>query len=121
MCNILHLFSDTVIFDLVTHNRSLLSCQVNVSADPGFVLSILYNGHKIRSGKPECWEMGCNLSVTILLTHGGKYECRLYLNKNLITKMVSDYILHGNIINSHMQCWLSNNGLMGNTVDYSEQ
>ncbi|XP_056900829.1 uncharacterized protein LOC130532298 isoform X1 [Takifugu flavidus] len=111
---------DTVIFDVVTHNRSLLSCQVNVSADPGFVLSILYNGHKICSGKPECWERGCNLapqlhvllSVTISLTHGGKYECQLHFNKTLLTKMVSDYIMHEQDVEIFPEPWLYYGGFL---------
>lgn len=106
---IVHLFSDTMIFDLVAHNRSLLSCQVNVSAHPGFVLSILHNQDKIHTVKSGCWESASNLtaqlyvllSVTISPTFGGKYECHLYLMQQLIMEKVSTCILPGNFSTSH--------------------
>lgn len=104
---IVHLFSDTMTFELVAHNNSLLICQVNVSAHPGFVLSILHNGDKIH--KLGCWESACNLAAqpsvmlsgTISLTLGGKYECQLHLMQHLITKKVYTSILPGNSITSH--------------------
>lgn len=109
LSNIVHLLSDTMIFDLVTHNSSLLSCQVNVSAHPGFVMSILHNGEKIHTVKSGCWEWACNLaahlpvmlSVTISLTLGGKYKCQMHLMQYLITEKVSTYILPGNNTTSH--------------------
>lgn len=101
---ILYLFSDAMIFELVAHNNSLLSCQVNISAHPGFVLSILHNGDKIH--KSGCWESACNLAAqpyimlsgTISLTLGGKYECQLHLIQHLITKKVYTSIMSGNSI-----------------------
>lgn len=104
---IVHLFSDTMIFDLVAHNSSLLSCQVNVSAHPGFVLSILHNGDKIHTVKSGCWESACNLASEIMLcanislTLGGKYECQLHLMQHLITEKVFTWILPGNSITTH--------------------
>lgn len=106
LTNTVHLLSDTMFFDLVAPNSSLLSCQVNVSAHPGFVMSILHNGEKIHTVKSGCNVRECNLaahrpltlSVTISLTLGEKYKCQLHLMQYLITEK---NILPGNSATSH--------------------
>lgn len=107
-------FLDTMVFDLVSDNSSLLGCQVNVSAHPGFVLSILRSKDKIQTVESGCWESACNLraqryvklSVTTSLTLGGEYECQLDLRQHLITKKAFNCTLPGNSFTSHRRsCW----------------
>lgn len=101
LCICLRLFSDTMIFNTTGHNDSQLRCEVNVTRDPAFVLSIFHDGAKLQT-------VGCaprdadaalphvTLSETISLSSGGKYECQLHLNGDLITKSVFHYHSLGN-------------------------
>ncbi|XP_060937949.1 uncharacterized protein LOC133014700 [Limanda limanda] len=84
---------DAMTFNLTAHNDSLLRCEINVTQDSGFVLSIVKNGSKTQSvdsapGVPAVARPYVTLSVTISLRGGGKYECQLHLNKDLITKSI---------------------------------
>ncbi|XP_068180529.1 uncharacterized protein [Antennarius striatus] len=79
---------DNMIFSLSGHNDSLLRCEVNVTRDPGFVLFIFHDGHKVQTSNsaPEATALPyITLSETMSLRGKGKYECQLHLNDNLIT------------------------------------
>ncbi|XP_068592543.1 uncharacterized protein [Cebidichthys violaceus] len=87
---------DTMIFNLTAHNDSLLWCKVNVTPDPGFVLSIFHNGCKPQSADSAPGDAGAalpyvTLSQTVPLRSEGEYECQLHLNGDLITKSVFHY------------------------------
>ncbi|XP_053288840.1 uncharacterized protein LOC128449605 isoform X2 [Pleuronectes platessa] len=91
---------DAMTFNLTAHNDSLLRCEINVTREPGFVLSIVNNGSKTQSvdsapGVPVVARPYVTLSVTISLRGGGKYECQLHLNKDLITKSIFHLPLPG--------------------------
>jgi len=92
--------SDTVTFDLAAHNGSLLRCEVNVTPDPGFRLSISHNGSELQTADSEPGDARAaphyvTLSETVPLRGEGEYECQLHLNRDLITKSVF-YHLPGN-------------------------
>ncbi|XP_044064235.1 uncharacterized protein LOC122881741 isoform X2 [Siniperca chuatsi] len=87
---------DTMIFNLTSHNDSLLWCQVNVTLDPGFVLSIFHDGCKLQTvdsapGDAVTALPYVTLSEAVSLRSGGKYECQLHLDKDLITKSIFHY------------------------------
>lgn len=101
-----HLFlyiilTDNMSLDLAGPNNTLLRCTVNVTSNPGFVLSILCDGQKTQSIGPDLGSHGMNLSYVSLsetvrvVGNDGKYECQLHLNKHLITSR-SFEILVGN-------------------------
>ncbi|KAK9514198.1 hypothetical protein VZT92_027681 [Zoarces viviparus] len=82
---------DTMNF--TAHNDSLLWCQVNVTPDPGFVLSIFHNGCKLQPADCAPGDAGAalpyvTLSETVPLRSKGEYECQLHLNGDLITKSI---------------------------------
>ncbi|XP_056261958.1 uncharacterized protein LOC130187967 [Pseudoliparis swirei] len=84
---------DTVTFDLAAHNGSLLRCEVNVTPDPGFRLSISHNGSELQTADSEPGDARAaphyvTLSETVPLRGEGEYECQLHLNRDLITKSV---------------------------------
>ncbi|XP_034384931.1 uncharacterized protein LOC117728233 isoform X2 [Cyclopterus lumpus] len=84
---------DTMVFNLTAHNDSLLWCQVNMTPDPGFVLSISHNGRKLQPADSAPGDAGAalpyvTLSETIPLKSEGEYECQLHLNRDLITKNI---------------------------------
>ncbi|XP_042346336.1 uncharacterized protein LOC121946004 [Plectropomus leopardus] len=87
-----------MVYDTMTfnHNDSLLSCEVNVTLDPGFVLSIFHNGCKLQPVDSAQEDAGtalayATLSETISLRSKGEYECQLHLNGDLITKSIFQY------------------------------
>ncbi|XP_054478204.1 uncharacterized protein LOC129110079 [Anoplopoma fimbria] len=87
---------DTMIFNLTTHNDSLLWCEVNVTPDPGFVLSIFHNGCTLQPPEHAPRDAGAGLpyvtlSKNIRLRSEGVYECQLQLNGELITKRIFHY------------------------------
>lgn len=97
----LRLFSDTMILNLTGHNDSLLGCKVNVTWDPGFVLSIFHDGCKLQPvdtapGDADAALPYVTLSETISLRSKGEYECQLHLNKDLVTKSIFNYHAPGN-------------------------
>ncbi|KAI3361289.1 hypothetical protein L3Q82_013473, partial [Scortum barcoo] len=82
---------DTMIFNLTGHNDSQLQCEVNVTQDPAFVLSIFHDGRKLQSvdSAPRASIEGLpyvTLTEAISPSSAGKYECQLHLNGVLITK-----------------------------------
>ncbi|XP_041798854.1 uncharacterized protein LOC121610688 [Chelmon rostratus] len=87
---------DTMMFNLIGHNASLLSCEVNVTRDPGFVLSLLHDGHKPQSVDSAAGDYVTALPYVTLTQNisvwgEGKYECQLHLNEDLITKSTFHY------------------------------
>ncbi|XP_071326502.1 uncharacterized protein [Trachinotus anak] len=85
-----------MIFNLTSHNDSLLRCQVNVSLQHDFVLSIFHDGCNLQSvdsalGNGDAALPYVTLSKTVSLKGGGKYECQLHLNEELITKSIFHY------------------------------
>ncbi|GAA6220456.1 uncharacterized protein LOC108899596 isoform X2 [Lates japonicus] len=87
---------DTMTFGLTSHNDSLLQCEVNVTQEPGLVLSIFHNECKPQtvdsaSGDTDAGLPYVTLSETIPLRGGGKYECQLHLNEDLIVKSIYHY------------------------------
>ncbi|KAM6935113.1 uncharacterized protein PEZ65_005536 [Lycodopsis pacificus] len=85
---------DTMIF--TAHNDSLLWCQVNVTPDPRFVLSIFHNGCKLQLPDYAPGDAGAalpyvTLSGTVPLRSKGEYECQLHLNGDLITESIFYY------------------------------
>lgn len=100
LCICVLLFADNMIFNLTGHNNSLLVCQVNVTQDPGLVLSIFHDGDKpsvdSAPGAPVAALSNVTLTETISLRGGGKYECELHLGEHLITKRVFHYNPPGN-------------------------
>ncbi|XP_070822851.1 uncharacterized protein [Chaetodon trifascialis] len=87
---------DAMTFNLTSHNDSLLWCEVNVTPDPGFVLSIFHDGHKPQSVDSAPRDNGTalpyvTLSESVSVKSEGKYECQLHLNKDLITKSIFYY------------------------------
>ncbi|KAF1388291.1 hypothetical protein PFLUV_G00088660 [Perca fluviatilis] len=87
---------DTMILKLTGHNDSLLGCKVNVTRDPGFVLSIFHDGFKLQPvdtapGDADAVLPYVTLSETISLRSKGQYECQLYLNEDLVTKSIFNY------------------------------
>lgn len=88
-------------FGLTSHNDSLLQCEVNVTQGPGLVLSIFHNECKPQtvdsaSGDTDAALPYVTLSETIPLRGGGKYECQLHLNENLIVESIFNYTPPGN-------------------------
>ncbi|KAM7383073.1 hypothetical protein PAMP_002755 [Pampus punctatissimus] len=80
---------DTMLFNLTSRNDSQLECKVNVTRDPRMVLSIIHNECKVQTVKDAVTALPyITLSETISLKGGGKYECQLHLDKNLITKSI---------------------------------
>ncbi|CAJ1062815.1 uncharacterized protein LOC122881741 isoform X1 [Xyrichtys novacula] len=82
---------DTMSFNLTHQNDSLLRCEVKASCDPALVLSIFRDGVKLQSVNrdPRCAaaaQLPVTLSESVCGKGGGKYECQLHLNQNLITK-----------------------------------
>lgn len=82
---------DTPIFTLTGHNNTMLQCEVNVTSEPGFVLSIFTDGHKSQTVNSSSRNHSAalpyiTLSETILWRSTEKYECQLHLNEDLITK-----------------------------------
>lgn len=100
LCICVHLFSDNMVFNLTSHNDSLLVCEVNVTQHRGLVLSIFHDGDKQSvdraPGAPVAALPYVTLSETISLRSGGKYECRLHLDEHLITKSLFHYNPLGN-------------------------
>ncbi|XP_038566688.1 uncharacterized protein LOC119897176 isoform X1 [Micropterus salmoides] len=90
------LVHDTMMFNLTSHNDSLLWCEVNVTQDPRLVLSIFHDGHKLQTVESALGENVTalpyvTLSEAVSLRSAGKYECQLHLNKDLITKSIFHY------------------------------
>lgn len=110
----LHLISDTMTFNLTGHNNSVLRCEVNVSQQPGYVLSILHNGCNLEavssiSGDGEAAQPFITLSKNISLRGRGEYECQLHLDKDLITNRSLLYTplgnyLHSQLVNTQRSC-----------------
>lgn len=97
-----HLLTDNMAFNLSGLNDTLLRCTVNVSPDPGFVLSILHDGEKPQTvatapGSHNADLPYVSLSETVCLRGDGKYECQLHLNKHLITKRTFYYFPGNNL------------------------
>ncbi|XP_029307847.1 uncharacterized protein LOC115021492 isoform X2 [Cottoperca gobio] len=89
---------DTMTFNPTGHNDSLLSCEVNVTRDPGLVLSIFHDGFKLQPvgsapGKGGTALPFVTLSETVSPRSKGEYECQLHLNKDLLTKSIFRYNL----------------------------
>ncbi|KAE8289093.1 hypothetical protein D5F01_LYC12973 [Larimichthys crocea] len=89
---------DTMIFNLTGHNSTLISCEVNVTRDPRFVLSISHDAYKPQTTESAQGNVApdllyITLSTTIFLRRKGKYECQLHLNKVLMTKSIFYYHL----------------------------
>ncbi|KAK2844945.1 hypothetical protein Q5P01_011604 [Channa striata] len=86
---------DNIIFNLTNHNASRLQCEVNVSRqDPGFVLAIFHNGCKLQTvgfSQENATLSYTTLSQTILTMGGGKYECQLRHNEDLMAKSIFHY------------------------------
>ncbi|XP_049438693.1 uncharacterized protein LOC125892647 isoform X2 [Epinephelus fuscoguttatus] len=87
---------ETMMFNLTSHNDSLLSCEVNVTRDAGLLLSISHNGCKLQPVDSAPGDAGAalpftTLSETVSLRSKGEYECQLQLNKDLITKSIFLY------------------------------
>ncbi|XP_029360924.1 uncharacterized protein LOC115045404 [Echeneis naucrates] len=87
---------DTMIFNLTSHNDSLLRCEVKVSHKPGMVLSIHHDGCTQKfvssaAGDADGTLPYSTLVETVPLSGGGKYECHLHLNEHLIAKSSYDY------------------------------
>lgn len=97
---------DTMTFNLTAHNDSLLHCEINVTLETGFVLSIVHNGSDVDNG----WKLQSvnpapggpagplpyvTLSETASLRDSGNYECQLHLNKELILKRIFHHSLPG--------------------------
>ncbi|XP_039974423.1 uncharacterized protein LOC120784578 isoform X2 [Xiphias gladius] len=87
---------DTMTFNLTNHNDSVLRCEVNVTQEPGLVLSIFHDGCKGQTvdaapGDDVAALHYVTLSATISLRGGGKYECQLHLDEDLITKSSFQY------------------------------
>lgn len=101
LCICLHLFSDTMLFNLTGHNSTLIRCEINVTADAGFVLSICHDAYKPQTAESDRGDYVpdlpyITLSKTIFLRGDGKYECQLHLNEVLLTKSIFYYQLPGN-------------------------
>lgn len=95
------LFPDTMTFNLSGHNNSLL-CEVNVTHDPGFVLTVFHDGYKLQTGDSSAsgdsysYLPFVTLSEAVLLRSNGTYECQLHLNEDLITASIFHYHPPGN-------------------------
>ncbi|XP_059194925.1 uncharacterized protein LOC131976054 [Centropristis striata] len=90
---------DNLTFNLINHSDSLLRCEVNVSQDARFVLSIFHNGYKLQP--VDCAPRDTSaalhygtLSETISLRKEGEYECQLHLNETLVTNSTFHYHLN---------------------------
>ncbi|XP_030249864.1 uncharacterized protein LOC115567416 isoform X2 [Sparus aurata] len=87
---------DTMTFNLSGHNNSLL-CEVNVTHDPGFVLTVFHDGYKLQTGDSSAsgdsysYLPFVTLSEAVLLRSNGTYECQLHLNEDLITASIFHY------------------------------
>ncbi|XP_051812745.1 uncharacterized protein LOC127536436 [Acanthochromis polyacanthus] len=84
---------DSLLFNPTDRNTSLLSCEVNVTQNAGFALTVLHNGSRLRSvnsaaGGNVSPQLFVTLSETIAVKAGGKYECQLHLKEDLIMKSV---------------------------------
>ena len=101
-CILLHVISDTMSFNPISHNDSLLRCEVNVSREPGLVLSVFRDGcesKRVRSAPGDAAAVDrpyVTLSETVPLRGGGRYECQLHLNKDLITESIFHHPALGN-------------------------
>ncbi|XP_036930421.1 uncharacterized protein LOC119006140 isoform X1 [Acanthopagrus latus] len=90
---------DTMTFNLSGHNDSLLRCEVNVTHNPGFVLTIFHDGYKLETGDSSASGDSnsslhfVTLSEAVLLSSDGTYECQLHLNEDLVTTSIFDYHL----------------------------
>lgn len=80
---------DAMTFNLTNHNDSLLRCEVKVSQDLGFSLSVVKDRCVLQSldsaGKRSINRTVTALSWTVPLRGKGKYECRLQLGEDLVT------------------------------------
>ncbi|XP_023150255.2 uncharacterized protein LOC111585109 [Amphiprion ocellaris] len=90
---------DSMLFNLTGHNASLLRCEVNVTQDAGFALTVLHGSCRLRSvnsasGGNVSPQPYVTLSETIAVQAGGKYECQLHLKEDLIIKSV----FHNNLL-----------------------
>ncbi|KAM4600543.1 uncharacterized protein ACJ7VT_020478 [Polymixia lowei] len=88
---------DSMFFNTTVDDDSQLRCAVNVSSDPGFVLSVYGGLNKTLDSVPgdQCSRPYVQLSRTIPLKNGqgGQYQCQLHLNGTLVhTK-----IFHSNL------------------------
>ncbi|KAM4567577.1 uncharacterized protein V3H82_011850 [Fundulus diaphanus] len=98
---------DAMNFDLIS-NGSLLCCEVNVSLDLGFALSVSHAGRVLQSLDSPATagsnRTGVTLSRNVSLTGGGEYECRLWLGNDLITSST----FHSNLtdVEWHPEPWL---------------
>jgi len=91
LCLSLHLISDPIVFTLSGHNDSLLRCEVNVTQDAGFALSVTHEGRTLQTDSAEGVveaQPYVTLSETVSVRKGGEYECQLHLMKDLITKSI---------------------------------
>ncbi|XP_008288752.1 uncharacterized protein LOC103363679 [Stegastes partitus] len=84
---------DSMLFKPTNLNASLLHCEVKVTQDDGFALSILHNGCSLHSvisaaGDGVSAQPYVTLSETIPVQAGGKYECQLRLKEDLIMKSI---------------------------------
>nr|XP_019948969.1 PREDICTED: uncharacterized protein LOC109633494 [Paralichthys olivaceus] len=114
---------DAMTFDLTAHNDSLLHCEINVTRETGLVLSIVHNNTDIDNGwKPQSVDSApgvpvvalpyVTLSKTISLRDGGKYECRLHLSEELITKSIFHHILPDSGVVEFPEPWFLYGGLL---------
>ncbi|XP_038163576.1 uncharacterized protein LOC119798275 [Cyprinodon tularosa] len=79
---------DTMTFNPSSHNHFLLRCEINVSEDLGFALSVLKDGSFLQgvdSDHGPAISGAVTLSQTVSLTGGQKYECLLLLRGDLVT------------------------------------
>ncbi|KAK5614053.1 hypothetical protein CRENBAI_011771 [Crenichthys baileyi] len=87
--NTMLIIYDTMNFNLTNHNDTLLRCEVNMSKDFDFALSVIKDGCVLQgsdSAAGRVMNRGIvTLSQTVSLRGGGKYECQLQLRDDLIT------------------------------------
>ncbi|KAM3615295.1 uncharacterized protein V6R79_026182 [Siganus canaliculatus] len=96
---------DTMTFNLTSHSDSLLLCEVKVTRDSRFVLSIFYNGARIQTVNHTTKDgvaaaPHVTLSHTACLSSEGRYQCLLHFSETLITESVFHFLPTGQIGNS---------------------
>ncbi|XP_047453655.1 uncharacterized protein LOC125015758 [Mugil cephalus] len=86
----------TVLFGVTNHNESLLRCEATVTRGVGFALAVFHQGCRLEtvdSAPGASSGTFVTLSETFSLRGGGKYECQLRLNRDVITRS----IFHSNL------------------------
>lgn len=85
-----------IFFNITSHNKILLQCEVYVTHHPRFDLSISHNGQKLQTlnSTPVIATTSLpyvTLSQTVALRSLGKYECELNFNGDLLSTSVFHY------------------------------